>query len=177
MARYAALLRGMNIGNRRMAMADLRTAVEGAGFADVATLLQSGNVVFTAGDEDVDGVRRRLEAAIEAAAGFRSEVVLRSRDELAAVLERNPLAGVATDPRRYQVTFLSAVPPAAVAEQLAALDPAPEAVVLDGREIYAWHPDGVGRSKLAVQIGKLRMPGVVATARNWATTEKLLALL
>ncbi len=176
MPRYAALLRGMNIGDRRMKMADLRAAVEGAGFADVATLLQSGNVVFSADEEDEQALRSRLEQAIEIAAGFASPVVLRTRDELAGVLERNPLADVADDPRRYQVTFLSAPLPADAVAEIEALDAAPEAIAVAGREIYTWHPGGIGRSPLWGRLSKLPRQGALGTSRNWATVEKLLAL-
>jgi uncharacterized protein (DUF1697 family) len=175
MARHVVLLRGMNIGARRMRMADLRAALEAAGHGDVRTLLQSGNVVLDA-DATGDELRRELEATISAAAGFACPVVLRTREELGAVLAANPLAGVADDPRRHQVTFLDRAPDPAVAAELHALDVAPEAVVVVGRELHAWHPDGIGRSPLAERLARLALPDVTATSRNWATVTKLAAL-
>ena len=87
----------------------------------------------------------------------------------------HPFAGVAADPARYQVTFLSAEPPPARAEELERADVAPERVVVRGREVYAWHPDGLARSELAKLITSRRL-GVEVTARNWRTVTKLLEL-
>ena len=102
-------------------------------------------------------------------------VVVRSRAELADVVARDPFAGIAGDPRRYQVTFLSAVLDPARAAELAAVALAPERVIVSGREIYAWHPSGVGPSALAKLLSDRRL-GVTATARNWNTVTKLLEL-
>jgi len=172
MPRYVALLRGMNIGRRRMKMADLRVAVAGTGATQVQTLLQSGNVVLSSDEPDEEALRVRLDAAIAAAAGFASPVVLRTRDALAAVVAADPFAGAATDPRRAQVVFLSTAPQAPPPIHAAP----PEAMALVGRELHTWHPDGIGRSPLADALSRWSEPGVVATARNRATVTKLLAL-
>ena len=79
------------------------------------------------------------------------------------------------DPARYQVSFLSAKPKATVVRELAAVDVEPERFVVTGRELYAWHPGGIGRSPLAKLLTEKRL-GVSATARNWKTVTKLLAL-
>jgi uncharacterized protein (DUF1697 family) len=100
---------------------------------------------------------------------------MRTRDELADVVQRNPLRDVADEPRRYQVSFLSAAPDPRVVRELATADVAPEQVVVIGREIYAWHPDGIQRSPLVKLLSERRL-GVTATARNWSTVTKLLAL-
>jgi len=102
-------------------------------------------------------------------------VLVRSRDELADVIERNPLGRVADDPRRYMVNFLSGEPGPEVAEALAAVDAGPDRFVISGREIYSWHPDGLARSDLAKALADRRL-GVTASARNWNTVTKLLAL-
>lgn len=80
-----------------------------------------------------------------------------------------------TIPARYQVSFLSAAPEPARVEELARADVAPERVVVRGREVYAWHPDGIGRSQLAKLISDRRLE-VEVTARNWRTVTKLLEL-
>jgi uncharacterized protein (DUF1697 family) len=90
-------------------------------------------------------------------------------------VDRNPFAGVADDPKRYQVSFLSAKPKAAVVRALEAADVAPEQVAVSGREIYAWHPDGIQRSPLAKLLTDEKL-GVTATARNWSTVTNLLEL-
>ena len=169
------LLRGINIGPRnRIAMPALREALAEAGFDDVQTYLQSGNVVLTsrAGPETV---ARKSEAVIAGRFGLEIAVVVRTRDELAEVVRRNPLGDVASDPKRYQVSFLSAKPTAEVVRKLEGLAAGDEQLVADGRELYAWHPSGVARSKLWAALAG-RGLGVTATARNWTTVTKLLEL-
>ncbi len=173
--RQIVLLRGINLGSRnRIAMPRLRQVLSEAGFADVATYLQSGNVLLTS-----DAAPRQLEAGVERAIadglGLEIDVVVRSRDELAAVVARNPLAEIAANPKRYLVTFLrEELSPETVAE-LATLALAPERLVAIGRELYAWHPEGVARSRLWARLAG-RALGVTATARNWTTVTNLLAL-
>jgi uncharacterized protein (DUF1697 family) len=174
--RYVALLRGINVGaHRRVAMADLRALMGGLGYGDVQTLLQSGNAVFAA-EGSPERVTRDLEREIAAKLGVEVEVVVRTGEELAGVIERDPLGEVVSDPKRYQVSFLSAQPDAELARELAALDFAPERCVFSGREIYAWHPDGIHSSKLAKLLSGPRL-GVTATARNWNTVVKLLEMV
>lgn len=176
MTRYLALLRGINVGpHKRVAMADLRALMAGLGYGDVRTLLQSGNMVFAAADPP-EQVTRDLEQGIAAELGVETKVLVRTGTELAKVVERDPLGELASDPKRYQVSFLSAEPQPEVARELAALDFAPELFVFSGREIYAWHPDGIHNSKLAKQLSDRRL-GVTATARNWNTVMKLLAMV
>src|SRR5688572_24083746 len=94
MARYIALLRGINVGgNKKVPMAQLRELMEGLGYTDVATLLQSGNAVFTSKEKNPARVATQLEAAIAREFGFEVAVVIRTRDELAAVIQANPLPG------------------------------------------------------------------------------------
>ncbi len=175
MPRQIALLRGINLGARnRVSMPDLRELLTGLGHEDVKTLLQSGNVVLTS-DETGEQLEQALEAAIAKELGVESRVIVRSARELAAVVKRNPLADVADDPKRHQVSFLSAKPEAAVVRALEAADVAPEQVAVHGREIYAWHPGGIQRSPL-VKLLTDRKLGVTATARNWNTVTKLLEL-
>jgi uncharacterized protein (DUF1697 family) len=173
--RQIALLRGINLGARnRVSMPELRELLTGLGHEDVQTLLQSGNVVLTS-DRTGAKLEQALERAIADALGVESKVVVRTARELAAVVKRDPLGDVAEDPKRYQVSFLSAKPKAAVVRELEAADVAPERVVVSGREIYAWHPDGIHRSGLAKLLTDKQL-GVTATARNWSTVTKLLEL-
>ena len=173
--RQIVLLRGINVGgHRRVAMADLRALLNRLGYEDVQTLLQSGNVVLTSGVR-ADRLERQLEEQLEDEFGLDIQVVVRTRDELADVIERNPLAAVATDPARYVVSFLSAAPAANVVREIAGIDVPPEQFVVSGRELYAWHPNGINKSQLMKLLSEKRL-GVTATARNWNTVTKLLAL-
>jgi uncharacterized protein (DUF1697 family) len=175
MARQIALLRGVNVGgHRRVPMGALRELLAGLGYEDVGTYLQSGNIVLTS-DLPPDRLARELEQAITDGLGADPDVVVRSRDELAEVIERNPLGDVAIEPKRFQVVFLSQAPDPAVVRELEAADLAPEQVAFRGREIYAWHADGIQRSPLAKLLADRRLGGT-GTARNWNTVTKLLEL-
>jgi uncharacterized protein (DUF1697 family) len=174
-ARYVALLRGINLGPRnRIAMPELREALEDAGFEDVRTHLQSGNVVLESTAKP-ETVARKCEKVIKERFGLEIPVVVRTRAELAKVVKRNPLGKVATDPKRYQVSFLSNKLPAKVLRDLEEVAAESEQVVAIGREVYAWHPKTIARSKLWTKLAGKGL-GVTATARNWATVEALLVL-
>ena len=175
MPRQIVLLRGINIGSRnRIAMPALREELEDAGFGDVKTYVQSGNVVLTSRAAPAT-VARKVERLIADRFGLDIDVVVRTRDEVAEVVRRNPLGKVAKDPKRYQVSFLDTAPDPEVVRKLEGLAASGEQLVADGREIYAWHPDGVARSKLWAALAG-RGLGVTATARNWTTVTKLLEL-
>ena len=173
--RQIVLLRGINIGpNNRIAMPALRELLAGAGFEEVRTYVQSGNVVL-ATRRRPDAVAKACEELIAAELGLDIPVVVRTRDELAEVVRRNPLGDVADNPKRYQVSFLDAEPDAKAVEKLAALAVEGERIEAIGREIYAWHPDGIARSKLWAGLAGKGL-GVKATARNWTTVTTLLEM-
>ena len=169
------LLRGINLGPRnRIAMPDLRAALTDAGFDDVRTYVASGNVVLSS-KRSPERVGSQCRKLIKERFGLEIAVVVRTRAELAQVVKRNPLGDVATEPKRYQVSFLSKKLPKGVAEKLESLRADPERVEVIGREVYAWHPDGVARSKLWAELAGKGL-GVTATARNWTTATKLLEM-
>ena len=155
-------------------MADLRELLEGHGYEDVRTHLQSGNVVLTS-SLPADRLGKKLERELEAGLGFDVEVIVRTRAELARVVARDPLADVAKDPSRYLVTFLRAKPAAKLVRELRAADVVPEQVVVSGREVYTWHADGIQNSPLAKLLSKSGVSGA-GTNRNWRTVTKLLEL-
>lgn len=175
MTTHIALLRGINVGShKRIAMAELRELLAELGYGGVRTLLQSGNVVMSAEAQPAE-LASELEREIAGRFSVQTPVVVRTREELAAVVALNPLRDVADDPKRYQVSFLSAEPAPEAVRAIAAVDVEPERLVHVGREIYAWHPDGIHTSPLAKLLTDKRL-GVVATARNWNTTTKLLEM-
>lgn len=175
MTRYIALLRAINLGaTRKVPMAELRALLSGLGYENVRTHLQSGNAIFDSREKPA-ALKRALEERLEATFGFAVPVILRTRDELAAVVAADPLGDVVDEPRRYQVLFLDGTLDQA---RLADLDPAsiaPEVVRAAEREIYVWSPEGIQNSKALGAVGDKRI-GVAATARNWRTVTKLLEL-
>jgi uncharacterized protein (DUF1697 family) len=173
MPTHIALLRGINLGPaKRVAMADLRALCEQLGYEDVRTLVNSGNVVLR-GKGSPRKLERELEKAIADELRVEVPVVARTRDELADVVERNPFPEAAAEPKRVQVSFVSGKPDAAFVRKLEEQDFAPERFVVSGREIYAWHPDGLQRSNLGRVLVDKRLG---ATARNWNTVTKLLEM-
>jgi uncharacterized protein (DUF1697 family) len=173
-----ALLRGINLGSsNRIAMPALREALAATGLENVRTYVQSGNIVADS-QESPEAFARRIHALIAEQFGLDIAVVARTRDQLADVVARNPLGDVATEPKRYQVSFLSAAPAPELIERLESLTVEGERVALIEREIYAWHPEGVARSKLwngLAAKGGLGS-GITATARNWTTVTRLLEM-
>jgi uncharacterized protein (DUF1697 family) len=155
-------------------MPELRSLLASEGFEDVRTYVQSGNVVLLTGRSPA-AVGAEAEKLISQRFGFDVDVIVRTGDELAEVVGRNPLGDVAVDPKRYQVTFLEAEPDAVVIARIAQLAADSEQLVSIGRELYAWHPAGVARSKLAAKLAGSGL-GVRATARNWITVGTLLEM-
>jgi uncharacterized protein (DUF1697 family) len=177
MTTYVALLRGINVGgNQMIAMADLRAVLADMGFADVRTLLQSGNVVFRAGAQAPARLESRLEKAIGARFGFTPDLHVRTGDEWRDVVAGNPFPAEAkADPGHLLVTFFRAPLDAAKVKALQAAITGPELVRSRGRHLYMTFPNGVGTSRAPVLADKTL--GVRGTARNWNTVRKLAALV
>jgi uncharacterized protein (DUF1697 family) len=176
--RHVLLLRGINLGpTNRVAMPALREALGVEGYENVRTYVQSGNIVLDS-DEAPDSLASRIRRLITERFGVDAAVITRTRDELAAVVERNPLAEMVTEPKRYQVSFLSARPDSGLHDRLQELAVPDERVVIIEREVYAWHPDGVARSKLWNKLGSRGGlgPDLIATSRNWTTVTTLLEM-
>ncbi|QKY05271.1 DUF1697 domain-containing protein [Janthinobacterium lividum] len=174
-SQQVALLRGINVGRaKRVAMADLRKLLGDLGFAQVRTVLNSGNVVYDGGKVAPADAAARIEEALVLKLGVAARVTVLSASQFAELIEQNPLAPAA-DAARLLVLVLNN--PADV-QRLAPLlqQPwQPEALALGRWAAYAWCPDGVLASKVVAALGVLLGDGV--TSRNWATMQKLHALL
>jgi uncharacterized protein (DUF1697 family) len=182
MARYVALLRGINVGGRnKVAMADLRQIATSLGHTEVATYIQSGNMVFTSPDTSVSGLADALEEVIAARLGVQPAVVVLSRPELARVIADNPFPDEIAPKCLHAVFRREEMSPEGIAAVAAAQQRArakgsrDEAVVV-GRTLFLRTPDGLGRSELAAQLARSAAQ-TAGTARNWATVNRLLAML
>src|SRR5689334_17072894 len=184
MANRIALLRGVNVGGKKVVMAELRDVVASLGHADVATYIQSGNVLFSSDQADTARLAADLERAIAGRLGVQAGVVVLTRDDLAQVTRDNPYPAE-PDPRFVHVVFLRTDPEPgtaarlAEAEKQAAQKGSRDTAQLVGRAIFLHTPDGLGRSELAKLLGRAGGPMSAkgaGTARNWATVTKLLAL-
>jgi uncharacterized protein (DUF1697 family) len=168
-----ALLRGINVGRaKRIAMADLRTLFEELGFSDVRTVLNSGNVVF-GGLKQTAAAAARIETALVRRLGVASRVTVLSAEELAVVMDGNPLVAQSTDHARLLVFILSGAEQRKLLEPLLEQDWAPGALAIGKRAAYVWCPTGVLDSAAATAVAKLL--GDATTSRNWKTLCKLQA--
>jgi uncharacterized protein (DUF1697 family) len=189
MATHVALLRGINVGGRnKVPMTELREVVTSLGHTGVTTYIQTGNVLFTSAASSTGELAASLEPAIAAAFGIWASVVVLTRDELAKVLSDNPYPDEA-NPKLVHVVFLNSAPPddlldrIIAAESAAAAKGSRDTITVIGQAIFLHTPDGFGNSELAQSLfRKISTPtaqkkaAIAATARNWATATKLLAL-
>jgi uncharacterized protein (DUF1697 family) len=182
MPRYVALLRGINVGGRnKVAMADLRRVTASLGHTEVATYIQSGNVVFTSPDTSIVGVADALEQEIARTLAVQPAVVVLSRGGLAQVIADNPFPQV-TNPKCLHAVFRrqemtpDVIAAITAAQRSATAKGSQDEAIVVGRTLFLHTPDGIGRSELAVQLA--RSSGQPAgTARNWATVTRLMAML
>jgi uncharacterized protein (DUF1697 family) len=176
MTTFIALLRGINLGPRnKIAMADLRELLEGLGHGDVRTHILSGNAIFTSTRRSPARIATDIERAIEERFGFDIAVLVRTREELAAVVDANPFPLAKRDPSRCFALFLSKNPDR---ERIDRIDPvacAPDEFRLGDRVIYTWLPNRLQGSKVFALLSDKRL-GVTATNRSWNTTTKLLEI-
>ncbi len=178
MTAYVAFLRAVNVGGKnRVPMAGLREALTAAGLEEVATVLQSGNVVFRS-RASAGAAAKIVAGTIEEAFGLQIGVVIRSAAELEAVAATNPFLDPEPDrdPKTLHVAFLAGRPTAVA---VAKLDPdrsPPDAFAVVGREVYLSYPDGSGRSGLTLDYLEKAL-GVTGTARNWRTVQRLATLV
>jgi uncharacterized protein (DUF1697 family) len=172
-----ALLRGVNVGgHNKIKMDALRAFCESLNLRDACTYVQSGNVVFRSGAKDLVRLGKRLEDAIEQGFGFRPAVILRTAPELRDVIARNPFAkrgGV--DPKKLLVTFMAAEPSQEARDKALQIKAGLDELRIDGREIYIYFPNGMGRPTLspAAVERTLKTPG---TGRNWNSVTNLLEI-
>jgi uncharacterized protein (DUF1697 family) len=173
--RYIALLRGINVGRaKRVAMADLRALVEGLGYSEVRTLLNSGNVVFTASKTTDGRAASAIEEAITEQLGISSRVTLLNAAELAGVVKDNPLLDIADNPSRLLVALPTSKSDTTLLTPLLKEKWGAEVLALGERAAYIWSPGGISESRMAEAVARILGDGV--TSRNWTTIQKLHAL-
>ena len=184
MPTHVALLRGINVGGGgKVPMAQLRTLVAKLGHRDVATYIQTGNILFTPSHDDETALAGELSKAIADEFGVRTSVIVLSRSELASVIEVNPYAD-APDLRFVHGVFLPAEPDEAATQLVAdavsaaAAKGSKDVAQYVGRTLYLHTPDGFGTSDLARELLAKRKnkPPATGTARNFKTIAKLLEL-
>ena len=173
---HVALIRGINVGKtKRVAMADLRALVESFGYTDVRTLLNSGNVVFTAPGTTAARAAERIEEGLEKKLRVPARVIVLTARDVATVVSENSLHAVATNASRLLVAVYFDPKDRRRLLPLTEGEWGDERLVVGARAAYIWCPDGILVSKLQVAVGKLLRDAT--TTRNWATIVKLHELL
>lgn len=174
MPTLVALLRGINVGTaKRVAMADLRKLVETLGYGEVRTLLNSGNIVFTAADRPAKAAAR-IERALRERLGVSARVMAVTAEELAAIIEENPLAASADNPSHLLVAFLADPADRSRLRPLLKQKWGTEVLALGSHAAYCWLPDGISTSPLFPVMARALDNAV--TTRNWSTVLKLQAM-
>jgi uncharacterized protein (DUF1697 family) len=172
MTRYVALLRAVNVGGVKVAMSDLRALCEGLGLTDVATLLNSGNVVFSS-SEGAAALEKLLEAAMEKQLGRGTDFLVRNANEWAALIAANPFPEMAKRDSGHLVAMpLKDAPGKAAMARLEAAIKGRETAKAVGKTLYLTYPDGIGVSKLTIGVIEKAL-GTRGTARNWNTVLKV----
>jgi uncharacterized protein (DUF1697 family) len=174
--RYAALLRGINVGGRKkVPMAALRELLGRLGYTDVITHLQSGNAVFSSQETPAGTLARSIADGITSEFDMDVKVVIRTHSELTDVIRRSPLPGGPEHPSRFFVAFLSAAPEADATGAMQAMSFDPDQIWISGAEAFLWCPEGAADTKLTNNFVEKRLK-VTATSRNWNTVLKLAEL-
>jgi uncharacterized protein (DUF1697 family) len=177
MTAVIAMLRAVNLGSHnRVKMDALCALCTSLKLSDPQTYVQSGNVVFRTSERDVARVAKRIGDGIEREFGFRTDVIVRTLEEMRTVVARNPFAkrrGI--EPNKLIVLFFGAQPGQEASERVQDIKAAGEELRLDGRELYIYFPNGMGRSKVSTPAIErmLKTPG---TGRNWNSVTKLLEI-
>jgi len=176
--KWAAMLRGINLGKRQLKKHDLIAAAEAARFSEARTLLASGNLVFEAGDAKPEAIERALHEAVEKLSGIKSEAFVRNRAELEKLIAANPFPDVARDrPSQLLVLFHKDAFPSGLLPAIASGYDGPERLEAIGRELFIDFPEGQGRSELWPAISKRKIKLPHGTGRNWNTVTKLAEML
>lgn len=172
---FISILRGINVsGQKKILMSDLKGLYENLGFKDVATYIQSGNVIFKSNEKLPDtGFAKKIEEAIEKKYDFKVPVVIRSEEEMKKTISSNPfLKEKNNDSKRLYVTLLSEIPAKENVESIENIDFSPDKFIIIGKEIYLCVPNGYGETKISNNFFEKKLK-VKATTRNWNTVNKL----
>src|SRR6185503_16117830 len=153
MPRYVALFRGINVGKaKRIAMGDLRALLEKLGYADVATLLNSGNAVFTGNAEPAATHAARIRAAVHQKLGVDALVIVKSARDVAAIIEGNAIAKHATDDSKLLVALTNDARGLAQVRMLTRAAWGTEKLHVGKHAAYVWCANGILGSKAAVAL-------------------------
>jgi len=176
--KYISVLRGINVGGKnKIRMVDLKDLYEESGLENVATYIQSGNVIFDTEDTDIAGISMRIERAIQSSHGLNIPVDVRTREDYIKIHESCPYQEslIEENDTKVLVSFLSGEAASDKISEIESYASLPEQIKVIGNVVYLYCPNGYGRSKLSNNFIESRL-GLVATTRNWKTIRKLVEL-
>jgi len=178
MPAYALFLRAVNVGgNNNVIMTELQSLIEDRGFKDVATLLQSGNAIFSGEERAAEVIESQFEQALRRKLEVECSCFVRTAAEWTDAIASNPFSAEAkNDPSHLLVVLLKSEPSAPALKDLRAAFTGPERFQAMGRQLYVVYPDGIGKSKLTIPLIERHL-GTRATGRNWNTVLKVAQLL
>ena len=178
MTTLIAILRGINVsGHNKIQMTELRTLFEKLKFKNVATYIQSGNVVFTVDKAtDNESLSKRIEQEIYRVHNLKVPVIVRTVEEMQNIIVINPfLKNKKINIERLHVTFLASYPEKSFLDAMKNVDHSPDQFVIMGKEVYLHCPNGYGITKLSNNFFENKLK-VGATTRNWKTVNALVSL-
>jgi uncharacterized protein (DUF1697 family) len=172
-----SMLRGVNVGGHNQVKMDaLRKLYESLNLCEAQTYVQSGNVVFKTAERNPSIVAKKIADAIEKAFGFRTDVILRTSAQMKDAIAKNPFAKRKdTDPSKLLVTFLAGEPASEFTNAVLSKEYDPEELLIAGRELYIYFPNGMGRTKLN-WLAVVKALGTTGTGRNLNSVMKLLEM-
>lgn len=172
MTTHVALLRGINVAGKTVAMADLERIFASLGFQDIQIYIRTGNLVFTSSEDSENALTEMIENGLHEDLGHDIRVLLRSPNELRDLVDRNPFLRRVADPTKLHVTFLATAPRDDLARKIVPDIAPPDEFEIAGRNLYLHCPEGYGRSKLGNAFWERKLKAV-ATTRNWNTLTTL----
>jgi len=175
---YISILRGINVsGQKKIKMADLKSLYESSGYENVVTYIQSGNVVFESSDKNTLKLKKTIEDAIQKKYKFDVPVEIRTKSEFKNIIKNSPFGSInlEKDGAKFLVTFLATKPAKDKVSDVLKYVVLPEKLVVKGKEVYLYCPNGYGKSKLSNTFLEKKL-GVEATTRNWKSVQKLYEL-
>ena len=175
MAVFLSILRGINVGNKQIKMADLKKLYEELGFENVRTFIQSGNVVFES--KTTTKLAQKIEQKINEAYKFDVPVIIITEKELQKIIDLNPfLKQKNIELDKLHVTYLGEEPTKENITKTEAYNYAPDLFHISGKAVYVYCPNGYGNTKINNTFFENKLK-VSATTRNWKTTNALLNLM
>jgi uncharacterized protein (DUF1697 family) len=178
MQTHLALLRGINVsGQKLIKMEDLRKLLESAGFENVKTYIQSGNVIVDSAEKSKQAVGEKIKSLIRDHYGFDVSILVLNRADLEKAIRENPfLSEKDIDIKQVYIAFLSEAPKKENIEKFETANIESDRAIIDDDVMYLKYADRAGNSKLTNALIENKLK-VIATSRNWNTTLKLMAML